>query len=124
MLVQSPCCADRTLGQRVFSRPGQAAKEEDGWRDSLYRVYKSGQQSMRVAVYGCKHDAAMFEILLKEYCTFDQPGLSGDSMIDTACLSTPKVQQHFLSDGTAYFQIPFFLAQEQARTSCKSFAME
>ena len=86
-----PTIFTRTLGQRVFSRPGQAVKEEDGWRDSLYRVYKSGQQSMRVAVYGCKHDAAMFEILLREYCIFDQPGLSGDSMIDTACLSTPKV---------------------------------
>jgi hypothetical protein len=73
----------------VFLRP--TVKEEDGWRDSLYRAYKSGQQSMRVAVYGCKHDAAMFEILLKEYCTFDQPGLSGDAMIDTACLDTPKV---------------------------------
>lgn len=80
----------RTLGQRVFMRPG-AAKEEDGWRESLYRVYKSGQQSMRVAVYGCKHDAAMFEHLLKEYCVFDQPGLAGNAMIDTACLPVPKV---------------------------------
>lgn len=81
----------RSLGQRVFIRPGGPAKDDDGWRDSLYRAYKSGQQSMRVAVYGCKHDAAMFEILLKEYCVFDQPGLSGSAMIDTACLGRPKV---------------------------------
>ena len=81
----------RSLGQRVFIRPGGHAKDDDGWRDSLYRAYKSGQQSMRVAVYGCKHDALMFELLLKEYCIFDTPGLSGNAMIDTACLGTPKV---------------------------------
>lgn len=42
--------------------------------------------------YGCKHDAAMFEVVLKEYCKF-QPelGLLGDLMIDTACLDIPKV---------------------------------
>lgn len=68
-----------------------SAKEDDGWRESLYRVYKSGQQSMRVAVYGCKHDAAMFELLLKEYCIFEQPGLASNAMIDTACLPVPKV---------------------------------
>ncbi len=36
----------RKLGQKVFSRPGAAAAvkdEEMGWRESLYRVYKSGQ---------------------------------------------------------------------------------
>ncbi|EIE23713.1 hypothetical protein COCSUDRAFT_41874 [Coccomyxa subellipsoidea C-169] len=82
----------RNLGQKVFSRPGAAAakEEEAGWRDSLYRAYKSGQQSMRVAVYGCKHDAAMFEELLKEYCTFDPEAMLGAAMIDTACLNTPK----------------------------------
>lgn len=79
----------RNLGQRVFMRP--SAKDDDGWRESLYRVYKSSQQSMRVAVYGCKHDAAMFELLLKEYCIFDTPGLSSNAMIDTACLAVPKV---------------------------------
>ena len=37
------CC--RSLGQKVFSRPGAGAvkEEEQGWRDSLYRVYKSSQ---------------------------------------------------------------------------------
>lgn len=69
-------------------------EEEAGWRDSLYRAYKSGQQSMRVAVYGCKHDAAMFEELLKEYCTFDTENMLGTAMIDTACLNTPKVTHH------------------------------
>jgi len=84
----------RNLGQKVFSRPGAAAakEEEAGWRDSLYRAYKSGQQSMRVAVYGCKHDAAMFEELLKDYCKFDPELMLGSAMIDTACLNTPKVR--------------------------------
>ena len=42
--------------------------------------------------YGCKHDAAMFEVMLKEYCKFEpELGLLGDLMIDTACLDVPKV---------------------------------
>ena len=42
--------------------------------------------------YGCKHDAAMFEVVLKEYCKFEtELGLLGDLMIDTACLDIPKV---------------------------------
>ena len=67
MLTPTPGC--RKLGQRVFSKPGAGAgapaAEEPGWRESLYRVYKSGHQSMRVAIYGCKHDAALFEELLQ-----------------------------------------------------------
>ena len=39
------------------------------WRESLYRMYKSGSQSVRVAVYGCKHDASVFEELLKDMCS-------------------------------------------------------
>ena len=82
------------MGQKVFSRPGAAAavkEEETGWKDSLYKFYKSGQQSMRVAVYGCKHDAAMFEELLKEYCLLDPGHALGNAMIDSACLNAPKV---------------------------------
>ena len=141
----------RSLGQKVFSRPGAAAaakEEETGWKESLYKFYKSGQQSMRVAVYGkqvwpgimpgrfsilqkqlaegrhaasrtregraslqdsillrvcnlffhvmtcnagCKHDAGMFEELLKEYCLLDPAHSLGNTMIDSACLNTPKV---------------------------------
>ncbi len=46
---------------------------------------------MRVAVYGCKHDAGMFEELLKEYCLLDPAVSLGNTMIDTACLNAPKV---------------------------------
>ena len=38
------------------------------WRESLYRLYQSGSQSMRVAVYGCKHNAGAFEGILKDMC--------------------------------------------------------
>ena len=78
----------------MFSRPGTAAaakEEETGWKESLYKFYKSGQQSMRVAVYGCKHDAGMFEELLKVYCELDPAETLGNAMIDTACLNAPKV---------------------------------
>ena len=63
----------------------------ESWRESLYRVYRSGQQSMRVAVYGTKHDASLFEELLKAASQFEPLGTIGDTMIDTACLNIPKV---------------------------------
>ena len=47
---------------------------------------------MRVAVYGCKHDAALFEALLKEYCLFDASMTLDNTMIDTACMDVPKVR--------------------------------
>ena len=47
---------------------------------------------MRVAVYGAKHDAAMFEELLKGYCQLDPAHTLGNAMIDTACLGTPKAR--------------------------------
>lgn len=42
------------------------------WRENLYRMYKSSSQHMRVAVYGCKHDASTFETLLQEICNMVQ----------------------------------------------------
>ena len=62
------------LGAKVFSKPNKV--EAEGWRDSLYRVYKSGQQSMRVAVYGCKHDATLFEVMPRYASATSQPVLS------------------------------------------------
>lgn len=89
----------RRLGQKVFSKAASEAKSQkvdETWRESLYRVYKSGQQNMRVAVYGAKHDAATFETLLQDICTFDDPASTGNAMIDTAVLGTPKVQFFFM----------------------------
>lgn len=55
---------------------GQAAQQEDptaaGWVDSLMRAYTTGSTSMRVAVYGYKHDAAPYEQLLKDFCCISQ----------------------------------------------------
>ena len=57
-----------------------------------FRAYKSGQQSMRVAVYGTKHDAATFERLLRDICVFEPVTQSrASAMIDTAVLGCPKV---------------------------------
>jgi len=61
LAITSRHALGRVLGAKVFSKPNKV--EAEGWRDSLYRVYKSGQQSMRVAVYGCKHDATLFEVM-------------------------------------------------------------
>jgi hypothetical protein len=40
----------RVLGAKVFSRPLVTKGDVETWKDSFYRVYKSGQQSVRVAV--------------------------------------------------------------------------
>ena len=78
----------------MFSRAAtdpKAQKVDESWRESLYRVYRSGQQNMRVAVYGAKHDAAMFETLLQDICVFEGTGTAGNAMVDTAVLGVPKV---------------------------------
>ena len=72
-----------SLGSRVFA-PGKAAKEAQArdaggdakavqaasegwsWMDPLSRMYNSGQQSMRVAWYGSKYSADVFEKLLRD----------------------------------------------------------
>ena len=76
----------------------------------MYRVYKSGQQSMRVAVYGTKHDASLFEDLLKEASQFERLGTIGGSMIDTACLNAPKVRVHAYSNSAHRCDIAGFLS--------------
>lgn len=42
------------------------------WRDSLYRVYRSSSQHMRVAVYGSKHDPTPFEELLRQVADMEK----------------------------------------------------
>ena len=63
--------------------------------DQTLRLFWCTQASMRVAVYGAKHDAAMFEELLKGYCVLDPEHTLGSAMIDTACLGTPKVRLYY-----------------------------
>lgn len=41
--------------------------------------------------YGCKHDASVFDVVLREYCKLDPAlNLIGDLCIDYACLNIPK----------------------------------
>lgn len=46
---------------------------------------------MRVAVYGCKHDAALFEQMLRDLCVFDRDAALDNTLIDSAGLGTTKV---------------------------------
>uniref|UniRef100_A0A061S7R5 Patatin n=1 Tax=Tetraselmis sp. GSL018 TaxID=582737 RepID=A0A061S7R5_9CHLO len=84
------------LGYKVFSRPNQKAglpEDQLSWRESLYSMYKSSTQSMRVAMYGCKHDASAFEALLQEYCDMKQIGTPSNRfivrLVGPRCLSCP-----------------------------------
>mmetsp|Transcript_33096 Transcript_33096/g.82905 ORF Transcript_33096/g.82905 Transcript_33096/m.82905 type:complete len:1057 (+) Transcript_33096:2-3172(+) len=79
------------LGHKVFSRPNQKVAEDASWKESLYSMYNSSAQSMRIAMYGCKHDASAFEVLLKGTCNMTEIGALSDSFIDTAALGGPKV---------------------------------
>lgn len=82
----------KVLGQKVFSKPLASKDKEETWMESFYRTFHSRTQHVRAVVVGCKHDAAVYEGLLKDYCDFSKEfdGI-GDSMIDTACLDAPKV---------------------------------
>ncbi|KAG2446236.1 hypothetical protein HXX76_000828 [Chlamydomonas incerta] len=64
---------------------------EGGWRDSLFRVVRGTSTSLRVAVYGFKHDASTFEELLRQMCEVKKLGCIGNQMIDAAALGGPKV---------------------------------
>ncbi|WIA33114.1 hypothetical protein OEZ86_006267 [Tetradesmus obliquus] len=77
------------LGNKVFH--SSVSQEEAGWKESLYRMYATGSASMRVAVYGAKHDAAPYEELLRQACAVQQLGCASDRLIDTAVLGGPKV---------------------------------
>ena len=56
------------------AKPPQPPPAPSGWRDNLVRAYHSSTRSMRVAVYGAKHDAALFELYLKHLCVFGAQG--------------------------------------------------
>ena len=90
--------AHRNLGQKVFSRPGAAAvkEEELGWRDSLYRVYKSSQARARDhagarAAALCMlpfpalcHQAAAYHVFLHRHT------VNLNSMMSVSHLSSPQ----------------------------------
>jgi Leucine-rich repeat (LRR) protein len=82
----------KVLGQRVFTRPMASKDKEESWMESFYRTFQTKTQHVRAVVVGCKHDTSIYESMLKEYCTFTANGdCLSNTMIDTACLSSPKV---------------------------------
>jgi hypothetical protein len=82
----------KVLGQKVFSRPNMNKEKDESWMEAFYRTFHSKTQHVRAVVVGYKHDATVYEQLLKEYCSFEHdPRCPSDSLIDTACLDVPKV---------------------------------
>ena len=69
------------LGTRIFAPSSKdatsaaAASQEQAstptsqsWSEGLMKLYRSGEQGMRVAMYGAKHNTPLFEELLQENC--------------------------------------------------------
>jgi hypothetical protein len=92
------------LGSRIFSAsssdpppPAPVATEQgstaasQSWGEGLMRLYRSGEQGMRVAMYGAKHNTALFEQLLQERTDLTTLGTLSDRTIDATCLAGPKV---------------------------------
>lgn len=82
----------KVLGQKVFTRPNLNKEKDESWMEAFYRTFHSKTQHVRAVVVGYKHDATVYETLLKEYCSFAQdPRCPSDALIDTACLDVPKI---------------------------------
>jgi hypothetical protein len=91
------------LGTRIFAASAkdspQAASAQEpvttptsqSWSEGLMRLYRSGEQGMRVAVYGAKHNTPLFEALLQQKTNLLTLGTMKDMTIDASCLSGPKV---------------------------------
>ena len=63
------------LGRKVFAASkaadgaksaGKDAQKGGGWGEALTRMYRSGEESMRVAMYGSKYSAKPFEEMLQQ----------------------------------------------------------
>lgn len=90
------------LGTRIFAAsskdapPASVAQEvgtptSQSWSEGLMKLYRSGEQGMRVAMYGAKHNTPLFEQLLQEKTNLQSLGTLNDMAIDANCLSGPKV---------------------------------
>ena len=92
------------LGTRIFAPSSKdatsaaAASQEQAstptsqsWSEGLMKLYRSGEQGMRVAMYGAKHNTPLFEELLQEKTHLQSRGTLNDMSIDATCLSGPKV---------------------------------
>jgi hypothetical protein len=90
----------RDLGQQIFSKPRTSEQEkESSWRDRLDNLYTSAgtgvQQAWRMGWHLSKHDASLFESLVRQECRLPTPeDPRGDrelSFIDSGLLGGPKV---------------------------------
>lgn len=81
------------LGKRVFSKRAAAAAvgpeagggaARESWAESLARMYRSGEESMRVALYGAKYSADVFEQLLREASCLTAKGCGALCVFGTA----------------------------------------
>lgn len=80
----------RDFGSQVFSPQSSAAvTDESTWQQRLDGLYSTTRQRVRVAVHGCKHDAATFERLVRESC--EMPHDREPALIDAAPLGGPAV---------------------------------
>ena len=82
----------KVLGRKVFARPASSSETKESWMELFYRTLQSKTEHVRAVVVGHKHDAVVYESLLKHYCSFrDNPKCLSDTLIDTSSLDVPKV---------------------------------
>jgi hypothetical protein len=96
------------LGRRVFAQgqdtkntksPGKDAQSES-WSNALTRMYRSGEQSVRVAVYGSKYNARIFEELTQELTSLRELGYFSAVFLAHCCshTSTAALPQALMCD--------------------------
>ena len=96
----------RDLGAQIFSKPrtGDANKDADAdasasWSDRIGNLYTSAgtnvQQAWRLGWHLSKHDASLFESLVRRECRLPSPadpaGARENAFIDVGALGGPKV---------------------------------
>ena len=96
----------RDLGAQIFSKPrtGDANKDADAetnasWSDRIGNLYTSAgtnvQQAWRLGWHLSKHDASLFESLVRRECRLRDPadpaGARENAFIDAGALGGPKV---------------------------------
>ncbi len=99
----------RDLGAQIFSKPragaGDASKDADAeqasasWSDRIGNLYTSAgtnvQQAWRLGWHLSKHDASLFESLVRRECALPTPadprGEKENAFIDVGALGGPKV---------------------------------
>ena len=90
----------RDLGQQIFSKPRTSEQEkESSWRDRLDNLYTSAgtgvQQAWRMGWHLSKHDASLFESLVRQECRLPTPKIPAAdcelSFVDAGLLGGPKV---------------------------------